>query len=321
MLKNRLVTQHCESLIQSINRLHQSEVHEFICNRTKEGKIDESEKWSEFRHAAGRLHSYLRAAKLLVSLPKQWPELFDSPKVSYISSSIPDRCPFRGKRRPSSLTAGAIIGRMTSSLGKQKEYMAHADEMQKFGLDETLRRKAEMLKPFVHAEVLLLQSIESDLGTHHSKFFNGYKYIGSSKPTCRLCYYYFSVHPSGVEVRQTHRNLYPSWRLPDVYEDEGPVVEENRKDLMNKVLSLIRTDTFRVLKEKLAEGRRHDSNTSSSYPKDSASVGSIKSKDLTLAALDIQDAMSSCTETGSLDEDEEFAVNFGSEEDGGVRLF
>lgn len=43
-LNIELVVKRCEILINSINRLHQSEVHEFICNRTKEGKIDESKK-------------------------------------------------------------------------------------------------------------------------------------------------------------------------------------------------------------------------------------------------------------------------------------
>jgi len=321
---------HCESLIKSINRLHQSEVHEFICNRTKEGKIDESEKWSELRHAAGRLLSYLRASKTLTSMPKRWPELFDNPKVCYVCSSVPGVCPFRGKRSSEQLTAHKIIGRMTSNSSKQEEYRAYAEELQWVGLDKALQKQAEKstLRPIVHAEVLLLKSLESDGGTHPSRFFEGYKYIGCSKPTCRLCCYYFSVHPSGVEVRRTHHNLYPSWRMPDVYEDQGPQAEKDRKDLMNKIVPLIRTDAFRVLKEKLAEGKRHDSNTESSYLKGSASIESpLCMEDLTLSLRNIDvdcsdyEEMNSITEKSSLSESEEFASEVDYEEDGGVKLW
>ena len=322
-----LVVKHCEILINSINRLHQSEVHEFICNRTKEGKIDESKKWSELRHAAGRLLSYLRAAKTLVSMPKRWPELFDNPRVRYVSSSVPEVCPLRGKRSER-LTAHGIIGRMTSDPNTQQEYRAHAQELQGVGLDQALQREAEKLRPIVHSEVLLLESLENDRGTHPSKFFNGYKYIGSSKPTCRLCCYYFSVHSSGVEVRRTHHNLYPSWRMPGVYEDQGPQAERGREDLMGKVLSLIRKDTLRVLKEKMGEGKRHDSNTESSYPRGSASVGSLTTmEDQTLSlrnsdvhCSDYGEEMSSITGASSLDEGEESTAEVDCEENGGVRL-
>jgi len=228
------------------------------------------------------------------------------------------------------MTAHGIIGRMTSNLDQQEEYRAHAEELQRVGLDQSLQTQAKKrtLRPIVHAEVLLLESLEGDSGTHPSKFFNGYKYIGCSKPTCRLCCHYFSVHPSGVEVRPTHHNLYPAWRMPDVYKDQGPQAERGRSDLMNKVLFLIRKDAFRVLKEKLAEGKRHDSNTDSTYPRGSASVGSLGPMEdlmLSLSNLDIhssdyKETMSSITEAGSFDEDEGFASEVVREDDGGVKL-
>ena len=215
---------------------------------------------------------------------------------------------------------------MTSNLNQQEKYRAHAQALQMVaGLDQVLQRQAKKLAPIVHAEILLLESIES---THPSKFFNGFKYIGCSKPTCRLCCYYFSVHPSDVEVRPTHRNLYPSWRTPDVYEDQGPQAESGRKDLMNKVLYLIRKDAFRVLKEKLGEGKRHDSNTDSTYPRGGASVGSLGGMEdlmLSLSNLDVnssdyKERMSSIMEAGSFDEDEGFASEVDCEENGGVKL-
>jgi hypothetical protein len=325
-----LVTKHCEALVNSISRLHQSEVHEYICNRTKEGKIDESEKWSELRHKAGRLLSYLRIAKSLVLMPKWWPELFDNPKVCYVSSSVPEACPFRRKRSLDKLTAHGIIGRMTSDPSKQEEYKAYAERLQKVGLDQALQSETEKrnFRPIVHAEVLLLESLERAGGTHPSKFFNGYRYIGCSKPTCRLCCYYFSAHPSGVEVRQTHHNIYPLWRMPDVYKDQGLQAEKNRKDLMNEVLSRVRMDTFRVLKEKLSEGRRYDSNTDSTYPRGSASLGSPTCmEDLTSSlrnldthCYDWEEEMGIVGKASSWDEGEKFSSEDECEENGGVKL-
>lgn len=322
-----LVSEQCEGLIKAIDRLYQSEIDGLIRNKTNEGRMNESECWCELRHAAGRLLSYLQAVKVLISTRKRWPELFENFEVRYIASSIPDQSPLRGNRLQ--LSAGDIIGRMTSDPKKMANYRAHAQELQKFGLDENIRSQAvgKKLRPIVHAEVLLLESLEKDGGTHPSRFFNGYKYIGCSKPTCRLCDYYFSVHASGVEVRPTHRNLYPSWRMPDVYRDQGPQVEKERENLMNKILVRIREDTFRTLSEKLPERKHHDSNTEPTYPIDSISSwgpGDMEHLATRLGGLDIGSseygAMYNFSETVSFDESNVFAAESDDEQDGGVRL-
>lgn len=307
---SRQVAQECGSFIHSIDHLHQSEVHELINNRTKEGRIDESERWCELRHFIGRLLSYLQTAKLFVQIPRRWPELFDNLEVCGVASSVPDECPLRRK-----LSAADIIGRMTSNVREQKKFKAHAEELQMFGLDQSLQTYAQNrnLRPFIHVEVLLLDSLENDGGTRSSRFFSGYRYIGTSKPTCRMCSYYFSAHSSDVEVRQTHRNLYRNWRMPDVYEDQGPDAVKNRQLLMDKVLNRVREDVFRILKEKLAEGKRHDSNTNSTYPKASVSVESLRGmEDLGLSEINLNadswvdgGRNSSITEMGSFDEVEE----------------
>jgi hypothetical protein len=233
--------------------------------------MNESKCWCELRHAAGRLLSYLQAVKVLVSARKRWPELFDNFEVCYIASSSPAQCPLRNKQKVERLSAEQIIGRMTSDPKVMESYKALAQELEKFGLDQNIRERAghRKFRPIVHAEVLLLESLGRDGGTHPSRFFNGYKYIGCSKPTCRLCDYYFSFHASGVEVRPTHRNLYPNWRMPDVYRDQGPGAEKEREKLMNKILARIREDAFRTLSEKVPERKTHDSNTEPTYPIDS----------------------------------------------------
>jgi OTT_1508-like deaminase len=171
-----------------------------------------------------------------------------------------------------------------------------------------------------------LDWLEGDGGSHPSRFFNGYKYIGCSKPTCRLCEHYFSVHASGVEVRPPHRNLYPNWRVPDVYEDQGPQAIENRESLMANILKLVRKETFRVLLEKLPEGKRHDSNTDQTYPLGSISGGRAECmehldsslKDLELDFSDHEEFYS-LAEPDSFDKCEEVTpASDDDDEDGGA---
>ena len=272
LLNPWLVSEHCESLVNAINQLHHSKVNELIRGKTNEGRMNESETWCELRHAAGRLLSYLGAAKVLVAARKQWPELFENFEVRFVASSSPAPSPLK---KAESISMEKIIGRMTSDPEEMTCYKSRAQELEKFGLDENIRKQARMksFRPIVHAEALLLDSLERDTGTHPSRFFNGYRYIGCSKPTCRLCSYYFSFRASGVDIRPTHRNLYPNWRMPDVYQDQGPGAAKEREKLMDRILARIREDTFRTLAEKVPDRKHHDSNTEPTYPVDNISNG------------------------------------------------
>jgi hypothetical protein len=321
-----LVSERCEDLINAIDGLHHSDVNELIRKRTNEGRINESDHWCELRHAAGRLLSYLQAVNILIETRRQWPELFDEFQVHYTASSAPGPNPLR--KSGNKLCADAIIGRMTSEPKLMESYKTQAQELQKFELDGIIRGLAvrKGFRPIVHAEVLLLEALERNGGTHPSKFFNGYKYIGCSKPSCRLCDYYFSNHQSGVQIRPAHRNLYQNWRMPDLFQDQGPRVEKERKILMNKILLLIRKDGFRVLSEKLPDGKKHDSNTEPTFPinmphfrraddhksmesrLDSLSIGGFKDQYTTPKGMDI------------LDRRAIFPLESDGEEDGGAKI-
>jgi hypothetical protein len=328
-----LVSQNCESLLEFIDGLYKSDIEPLIRSRAREGRMNKSECWSELRHMGGRLLSYEQAVKTLVSTRKLWPELFEDYQVCSIASSIPGRYIFLGKNSPEKMSADHIIRHMTSDEGKLAEYRAHAQELQNCGLDKSIRNKIsrEKFLPIVHAEVLLLDWLESDGGTHPSRFFNGYKYIGCSKPTCRLCEQFFTVHASGVKVRSSHRNLYQNWRMPDVYEDQGPEAVKDRKELIDKILQLVRKDAFRVLVERVPEGKRHDSNTDPTYPIGSISSRKTKAgehleaslKRLNLDSLDYG-AFSRLKTSDSFDKSKEFISESGGDDDdddnGGVKI-
>lgn len=223
--------------------------------------------WAELRHAAGRLLSYFQASKTLIEARKTWERLFHDFEVDFVPSSTPLSNPINDKR----VNADAIIGRMTGDATKMREYRAHAEDLQRFELDTEIKKQVHRasFKPIVHAEVLVHQSILDESGPNGprpSQFFDGYKCIGSSKPTCRLCDYYFTASATGIDVRKTHRNLYINWRVPDVYSSQGEAAVKRRQQVLIKVLDRAREDAFRTLAEKVPERKNHDSNTDPTYP-------------------------------------------------------
>ncbi|KAJ9156396.1 hypothetical protein NKR23_g1159 [Pleurostoma richardsiae] len=161
--------------------------------------------------------------------------------------------------------SAAIIRAMTPEDEDSAFYLAQAEDLQKFNLDGLIKKKIQNKKwrPYVHAEILV-HSYLMERGIQHSrKYWNGWKYIGSSKPACRLCSYYFQDHKDRVQVRSSHLNLYASWRLPDVYADQGPIAEQERQELLEKIIDRVQEDVKRTLDEKIPHGKNHDSNTHS----------------------------------------------------------
>ncbi|ROW04141.1 hypothetical protein VSDG_00958 [Cytospora chrysosperma] len=223
--------------------------------------------WGKLRHAAGRLLSYFHVVKTLLEARKRWDRLFFEFEVLCLPSSTALSNPISRK----DVTGEEIIGRMTSDQGKAATYRRIVHDLQfHFDVDREVRAKtqAKKLTTIVHAEILIHESIVNDpdlQNMHPSKFFDGYRYIGSSKPTCRLCHYYFTACADSIVTRQTHRNLYLRWRAPDVYNDQGDKAVKRREGIINRMLVWIREDTFRTLDDKVSERRPNDSHTDPTY--------------------------------------------------------
>lgn len=195
-----------------------------------------------------------------------WPELFDTFEVIYIPSSRRHLNPLSSDPQK----AAAILGRHLPEDIKPK-YLGLAQELQSaFRLDHVIEDQwtLKSFKPSVHVEILLLNWLEKNGITKSPQFFGGWQYIGCSKPTCRLCDYYMSSHPSGVQVRSPHGNLYVNWRMPDYADVYGCRNEDEavrkRHEIMQSIMGRVRHDVMRVLNEKAAGIRKHDSHTYSS---------------------------------------------------------
>lgn len=212
----------------------------------------------ELRHLVGRLHSYYLAVEAIIRAARLWKRLCHDIRVTVIPSATLIPHPL-SKKRP---VAYEIVGRMTSSEDLMARHRAQADELQqRHSLDEKLLTECNDASQthMVHAEVLVLDYVLKYLrDSGDAGFWNKWRYIGGSKPTCRLCNYYFAAHPDGVQVRESHNNLYPHWRAPDVFDNATMSTTEG---LLNAIIRKTRADAIRSLESQISRVRPHDSST------------------------------------------------------------
>ncbi|KAK1450668.1 hypothetical protein CCUS01_02124 [Colletotrichum cuscutae] len=269
-----------EALVRAAADLRQSLIYHSIVDRGKLGRFDESPHWAELQHFIGRLVSYLRATQTIFVARRRHPELFDidSIKIKFIPSSRPLPNPMNAfqagldpLQRQTVRSAHDLIPRMTGDAEMIETYSQYADELQVCKLDELIatqccKSNPRGFRPIVHSEVLLLDWLRKQFAEdmHSIPFYEGNKYIGCSKPTCRLCEYYFAAHSSGVRVRSPHRNVYRNWAVPDALV-EGETSRYKDK-MIDAVLVKVREDALTALREKVCVRKRFDSNTYSSMP-------------------------------------------------------
>lgn len=282
-----IVYQNCSKLMKSIRELSESRIYRTFRDKANSTLTGQINSWAEMRHAAGRLLSYFEGVQTLIEARRQpqWAQLFYDFEVVCVPSSAPHPNPIVGQRRKA--TAVDILGRMTlSSYDEPKlaAFQAGAQELQQFDLDENIvaQNQNKSFHPIVHAEILVHDSL-SDLDD--PRYFEGYRYIGSSKPICRLCDYYFRAmcRTTGdpVQVRQSHGNLYLNWRVADVFDNQIGAAKR-RDNILNEMIVSVRQDTYRILQDKIGERKRYDSNTSRTYHRGafSADFGSLAEDDL-----------------------------------------
>lgn len=208
------VADRVDHLINVIHEIKGSARSVFRERAAQSSMNQSSSSWSELRHYAGRLLSFSHGVTTMTMAADMLPRLFDDPEVIFVASSTPDGNPIQKR-----VTLESMLRTMTPTSQMAAHYQSLAEDARAISLETTVQKevKKDTFRPFVHAELLVLQSLESDGLTHSSDFFNSWKYIGSSKPTCKLCDYYFRAHTAGFQVRPSHGNLYTNWKPPDVY--------------------------------------------------------------------------------------------------------
>jgi hypothetical protein len=243
-------------LIKAIYTLDQTE----ISQRAKDAEMTRSEPWCKLRHYLGRWLSYRKAAEGIVAVSKRWPDLFLDFEITMVPS---------GSRLPnpvltSNLTSSIIMQHIVAEEKDQDSELTQvAESLKRLGIDDIIQKSAvsDKFRPTLHAEVLVYEYLSTNEQTSEECYWNRWSYIGSSKPTCRLCHYYFeALQGEKPGVRSSHHNLYRNWRLPEYHDPE------TRDELLNKIAQRIRADVKKTLKEKKLRRNERDSNTYSSFP-------------------------------------------------------
>ncbi|KAK8044988.1 hypothetical protein PG993_005012 [Apiospora rasikravindrae] len=241
-----------ESVIAELNKIHGTSAGELITERAREGRMPgyrSQECWSDLQHTMSRIRAYSQSIVYFLEACKTWPNLFEDFVVSFVASSMPAPPLTRAKSR----TAEQIVGRMTSHPREIEIFRNYVETLQGFNLDERIRGSMGK-KPIVHSEVLLLDWLnKTEGGVDPQRFFNEWMYIGASKPTCRLCHYYFESYDTVVEHRPSHKNIYNNWRVPDPLPSQGSDGVKARNDMMDRVLARIRRDAFALVKQRVPQ--------------------------------------------------------------------
>ncbi|KAL2128743.1 hypothetical protein VTI74DRAFT_8700 [Chaetomium olivicolor] len=266
---------HSEALLQTLAKDYGRSLEEYMKKKTRGDNTVSDSPWGDVRHSLGRLLSYFIAIKVLISARNYWPQLFVDFEVTTIPSSVPLPEPPSIRR-----SAVGIISRMSRNKSTLNAYQHLISSLQAHDFDKRIKDRVHPshFRPIVHAEVNLLASVirsqaECDEDDEAPRFFNEARfgrYIGSSKPTCLLCHLYFSLHPLGVKCRETHGNLYPNWRAPDVTVADGEEAEEQRREILEGMIKEIRKETARAIEE-----RSSQSQSKETTPKKESGLGQI----------------------------------------------
>lgn len=262
--------------MQLLIRIDRSPAGKLIEDRALEDRIAgyrSMECWAELLHTMRRILAYQQSVQFFLLAKEKWPSLFQNPTVDFLGSSRPVPKPIRNK----SLFAENIVGRMTSDPNVMEIFRQFVRDLQAFDLDERLRQEyqRDTFKPTVHAEVLLLDWVWKQSKIAPLSFFNNCTYIGSSKPTCKLCDFYFQVHQLKIGHRMSHGNLYSSWRVPDVFPQQGEAALHDRQIMLNGLLDRVRAEAFDLVSKKAVPSAKVDDSLTASARMTLCEVGNL----------------------------------------------
>ncbi|KAJ4854619.1 uncharacterized protein T069G_10177 [Trichoderma breve] len=248
----------CETLIKAIQAYKTGSFEKTLQNRTVEKNTDAAD-WCTLRHYLGRLHSYRQASEIIVNAATTWPDLFKNHRVDYINSAFKKRIPTPNLTDLNDIIPIALPGHEAS------DFESDISELRIHELDNIIHKQLQSwrIKTMVHCEVHLHNHLVQKGKTSSTDFWSGAMFIATSKPTCRLCHLYFNNPSNEFQVQTSHMNLYPKWRLPDIYEDQGADTKDSCEELLQDLIEQFQQDLILMLKQKEPKGKTHDSRTDS----------------------------------------------------------
>ncbi|GKT78881.1 hypothetical protein ColTof4_11304 [Colletotrichum tofieldiae] len=250
----------CEALIRIIHSTIAAGLSKTMNERASVDDPEAARPWCELRHHLGRLHSYRQAADTIVDAWKTWPELFTGFTVGYIPSARPARLSLPMPTPSPVDVVSAAFPDMDHEV-----YRSHIEQLQIYNLDRHIQDKLEQgpVDQLVHCEVNLQDFLVRGKMVEPYDYWNNSMFIATSKPPCRLCHHYFNDPDNDFLVQSSHMNVYPKWRLPDVYEGQEKGTFKRREELLDDIIEQMKRDTLLIVKEQHHQWKRNDSRTES----------------------------------------------------------
>ncbi|KAF5229900.1 hypothetical protein FANTH_14050 [Fusarium anthophilum] len=251
----------CDDLVKAIHNSQNTGIDKVFDKYIGTTESTISYQWSQLRHHLGRLHSLRQASEAIIDASTKWPLLFKNFTVNYIPSSRLQRFTrIHGlNASPTEIIKAAFPGQDLS------HYEDDIAELRTYGLDEQIQKQELKFpsKTLVHCEANLHSHLVTAGKTRPCDFWNDVMFIATSKPPCRLCYYYFQDGDNEFQVQSSHMNLYPRWRLPDVVNSNDEASIGHREELIEDMFEHMQDSILDVLQEKFPQWKRNDSRTDS----------------------------------------------------------
>lgn len=256
-----IVFRDCEDLIKAIQNSQNTGIDKVFDKYIGTTEPEISYQWCQLRHHLGRLRSLRQASEAIIDASIKWPSLFKDFTVNYIPSSRPRR--FIRLHAPHTSPMDIIEAAFPDH--DLSYYEGDIAELRRHGLDEQIQKQELKFpsKTLVHCEVNLHSHLVKAGKTRPCDFWNDVMFIATSKPPCRLCYYYFQDGDNDFQVQSSHMNLYPRWRLPDVVDANGEASIGHCEELMEDIFEHMQDSILNVLQEKFPQWKRNDSRTDS----------------------------------------------------------
>lgn len=256
-----IVFRDCEDLIKAIRNSQNTGIDKVLHKYIGTTEPEISYQWSQLRHHLGRLHSFRQASEAIIDASTKWPLLFKNFTVNYIPSSRPRKFTrIHGlNASPTDIIKAAFPDQDLSY------YEDDIAELRTYGLYEQIQKQELKFpsKSLVHCEANLHSHLITAGKTRPCDFWNDVMFIATSKPPCRLCYYYFQDGDNDFQVQSSHMNLYPRWRLPDIVDSNDEASIGHREELMEDIFEHMQDSILNVLQEKFPQWKRNDSRTDS----------------------------------------------------------
>ncbi|KAK8240125.1 hypothetical protein HDK90DRAFT_523243 [Phyllosticta capitalensis] len=211
------------------------------------------------RHYIGRLGYHFQVAATCIAAAQRLPQLFKGFEVCCLKAAPSSHnLPVADVRQ----TFDSVVLRMLPS-GSTEDVRRYQNNLvimdRKFNLYSRFLASYEEknFRPRVHCELALLEHFYAN----NLESFERDKFIGCSKPACYCCALYLQNHPGGFAKPASHQKIYLNWCPPDSVFKDPENSRTHQHDILNKMISLLRTEALRQISDCSGPTRWHPDST------------------------------------------------------------